>query len=112
MVIEVVKITLSLEGMFVECVEAVECKNRVGSRERRRKPAQPQKLGSSIRRIVIRALAVVDINKMDTRGVKNHEIGWTRGRARASTSAVSKLYAESKVFEGILVEKLPCPSLR
>ena len=112
MMIEVVKITLSLQGMFVERVEAVECKDRVGSRERGREPTQPEKLGSSIRRIVIRALAVVDGNKMDTRGVKDHEIRRPRGRTRASTSAVSKLYAESKVFEGILIEKLPCPSLR
>ena len=72
--IEVVKITLSLQGMFVEHVEAVECKDCVGLREHGREPTQPEKLGSSIRRIVIQALAVVDGNKMDTKGVKDLEI--------------------------------------
>jgi hypothetical protein len=49
---------------------------------------------------------------MDARGVKNHESGRSRGRTWAGASPMSKLYAETKIFEGILVKILAGPSLQ
>ena len=49
---------------------------------------------------------------MDARHIENHETERARGRTRAGGSPMSKLYAETKIFEGILFEVLAGPSLQ
>jgi hypothetical protein len=49
---------------------------------------------------------------MDARGIKNHESGRPRQWTQAGASPMTKLYAETKIFKGILVEILAGPPLQ
>lgn len=57
----------------MESFKTVERDNSVGSRECRRKPALPQELRSPVRHVIVRATAVVDIHRVDSRVVEDHE---------------------------------------
>ena len=110
--INVVKITLSLQGMFMKCVKAVKSKNGIWSRKCRRKPTLPQELHSLVKYIVSWAVAIIDIHGMDTRSIENHKSRRPGRWTGADASPVSKLNADSKIFERHLVEKLAGPSLK
>lgn len=97
--------------MLMECVEAVKCENSVRPRECRGKPTLPQKLCFLVGHVVVRALAVVDIHRVNSGGVKNHEIGRPRRRAWAWASSVSKLNAKPKISETILIKEPASPPL-
>ena len=59
-----------------------------------------------------RAIAIIYIHSMDSRGIENQESRWPGGWTWAGPSPMSQLYAETKIFEGILVEKMACPLLQ
>ena len=110
--IKIVEISLSLQGMFMKCVEAVESESSIWSRECRRKPALPQELRSSVEYVVSWAVAIIDIHSMDTGSVENHEARRSRRWTGANAPPVSKLNAESKIFKRDLVKKFVGPSLK
>src|SRR5882757_1479359 len=95
--------------MLMECVKAVECENGVRPRECRGKPTLPQKLCSLVEHVIVRAVTVVDIHRVNSRGVKNHKSG--RPRLWAWASSMSKLNTKPKISERILFEELACPPL-
>jgi hypothetical protein len=110
--IKVVEISLSLQGMFMKRVEAVERESGIWSRERRRKPALPQELCSPVEYVVSGAVTIVDIHGMDARSIENHESRRPRRWTGAVASPMSKLNADSEIFQSHLVEKLAGPSLK
>jgi hypothetical protein len=95
--------------MLMESVEAVKHESRVRSSESCRKPAQPQKLGSPVGPIVVGAIAVVGIHRVNSGGVENHETWRPRHGAWAWMSSVSQLNTKAEVSEIILLEKLASP---
>jgi hypothetical protein len=48
---------------------------------------------------------------MRARNIKDDEIFWARQRARTGSVSVASLIGQSKVLEGVLIEKLAVPSL-
>jgi hypothetical protein len=111
-VIKVVEVSLSLQGMFMKRVEAVESENGVWPRECRRKPALPQELRSSVKYVVSWAVAIIDTHSMDTGSIENDESRRPRRWTGAGASRMSKLNAKSKIFKRYLVERLAGPLLK
>jgi len=50
-------------------------------------------LGASVHWVIWPAATVVDVDKVSTRYVKDHETSWARGGAWARSSVVSELNA-------------------
>ena len=98
--------------MLMESVEAVKSESGVRSRECGRKPALPQKLGSPVGHVVVGAITVVDIHRVNAGGVENHETWRPRRGAWAWTSSMSQLNTKAKVSEIFLLEKLASPTLK
>ena len=96
----------------MKCVEAIECKDSIRSRECRRKPPLSYELCPSVQWVVARAITVIYVHSMDARGIKNHESRRPMGWTQADASSVSELYVETKIFEGIFVKIFASPLLQ
>jgi hypothetical protein len=102
---------LSLQRKLVKCPECIKGKYGLWPVDGRWEPTCTKQLRASVEYKFF-AVAEIDGDVVDTRGIKHHEIRWARSRQGTSQPTMAELKSQTKASECDLVKELPCPFLK